>query len=207
MSENTFSGVKQAEATKRLRFSQVLTVPNQLTLLRMVVLPFVLISMIYGHHTLSLWLFAAAAVTDGIDGIVARRFNQKTELGQYLDPIADKLLLSSCFVAQSVIGTIPWWVTILVLLRDVVIVATVLVVLLATSMRGFPPSMFGKANTVIQIATLTTVLVNNVVLMDRATEVIAVLVWMTAITTVLSAVHYALVISSRLYPHQGPGDI
>jgi cardiolipin synthase len=205
MPENTLSDVKQTQRADRLRFSQVLTVPNQLTLLRMVVLPFVLISMIYGHHTLSLWLFAAAAVTDVIDGIVARRFNQKTQLGQYLDPIADKLLLSSCFVAQSVIGTIPWWVTILVLLRDVIIVATVLVVVLATNIRSFPPSMFGKANTVIQIVTLITVLVNNVVLADRAPEVIAVLVGMTAVTTVLSSVHYALEVSRRLYAHQGPG--
>ena len=207
MPENTLSDIEQAaRAAERPKFSQVLTVPNQLTLLRMVVLPFVLISMIYGQHTASLWLFVAAAVTDAIDGVVARRFNQRTRLGQYLDPIADKLLLSSCFVAQSVTGAIPWWVTILVLLRDVMIIAMVLVVVLTTSVRSFPPSLLGKANTVVQIITLITVLLNNVVRASWLQGVITALVAMTAITTVFSAVHYVLEVSRRLYAYPSVGD-
>ncbi len=207
MPGNTISDVERAaQAAERSQLSQVLTVPNQLTLLRMVVLPFVLISMIYGQHTASLWLFVAAAVTDVIDGIVARRFNQKTRLGQYLDPIADKLLLSSCFVAQSVNGAIPWWVTILVLLRDVMIIATVLVVVLTTSVRRFPPSLLGKANTVVQFTTLLTVLLNHVILAGWLQRVITALVAMTAVTTVFSAVHYALEVSRRLYAHPSAGE-
>lgn len=207
MPGNTISDVERAaQAAERSQLSQVLTVPNQLTLLRMVVLPFVLISMIYGQHTASLWLFVAAAVTDVIDGVVARRFNQKTRLGQYLDPIADKLLLSSCFVAQSVNGAIPWWVTILVLLRDVMIIAIVLVVVLTTSVRSFPPSLLGKANTVVQFTTLLTVLLNNVIQSGWLQGVITALVAMTAVTTVFSAVHYALEVSRRLYAHPSAGE-
>ncbi len=207
MPGNTSSDVERAaRAAERPQLSQVLTVPNQLTLLRMVVLPFVLISMIYGQHTASLWLFVAAAVTDVIDGVVARRFNQKTRLGQYLDPIADKLLLSSCFVAQSVNGAIPWWVTILVLLRDVMIIAIVLVVVLTTSVRSFPPSLLGKANTIVQFSTLLTVLLNNVIQAGWLQGVITALVAMTAVTTVFSAVHYALEVSRRLYAHPSVGE-
>lgn len=207
MPGNTSSDVERAaRAAERPQLSQVLTVPNQLTLLRMVVLPFVLISMIYGQHTASLWLFVAAAVTDVIDGVVARRFNQKTRLGQYLDPIADKLLLSSCFVAQSVNGAIPWWVTILVLLRDVMIIAIVLVVVLTTSVRSFPPSLLGKANTVVQFTVLLTVLLNNVIQAGWLQGVITALVAMTAVTTVFSAVHYALEVSRRLYAHPSAGE-
>ncbi|HUG80310.1 MAG TPA: CDP-diacylglycerol--glycerol-3-phosphate 3-phosphatidyltransferase [Bryobacterales bacterium] len=183
--------------------SQALSVPNQLTLLRMLLLPFVLISMIYGYHEASLWLFFVAAVTDAIDGIIARRFNQKTRLGQYLDPIADKLLLSSCFVAQAVIGTIPWWVTIFVLLRDVMIIATALVVVLTTTVRSFPPSGFGKANTVVQIVTLLTVLFNNVWPDLCPPAIVEILIWLTAATTVLSSAHYALATSQRLQEYQG----
>ena len=207
MPENTISDIKRAtRAAERPQLSQVLTVPNQLTLLRMVVLPFVLISMIYGQHTASLWLFVAAALTDVIDGVVARRFNQKTRLGQYLDPIADKLLLSSCFVAQSVNGAIPWWLTILVLLRDVIIIATVLVVVLTTSVRNFPPSLLGKTNTVVQFITLITVLLNNVIRAGWSQGVITALVALTAVTTVFSAVHYALEVSRRLYAYPSAGE-
>jgi cardiolipin synthase len=195
---DSLSGVRE-----RSILHQALSVPNQLTLLRMLLLPFVLISMIYGHHEASLWLFFFAAVTDAIDGIVARRFNQKTRLGQYLDPIADKLLLSSCFVAQAVIGTLPWWITIFVLLRDVMIISTALVVVLTTSVRNFPPSRVGKANTAVQIGTLLTVLINNVWPALCPTAIVDILIWLTAVTTVLSSGHYALATSQRLQEYHG----
>ncbi len=179
-------------------FQQVLSVPNQLTMLRMVVLPFVLISMIYERHEMALWLFVAAAVTDAIDGLVARHFDQKTLLGEFLDPIADKMLLSSCFIVQALIGAIPWWITILVLLRDVTIIATVLVLVLATSVKTFPPNSFGKANTVAQIATIFAVLCRNAWVGTEATTVVDVLIWVTAATTLLSSVQYALETSRRL---------
>jgi len=182
---------------------QALSVPNQLTMLRLVALPFVLISMIYERHDLAFWLFIAAAVSDGIDGIVARHFNQKTLLGEYLDPIADKLLLSSCFIVQALIGAIPLWTTVLVLSRDVVIIATVLVVVLTTGVRSFPPSRLGKINTAVQIATMFSVLTHNYLQMFWTERITDALILATAGTVLLSAVDYALTISRRLHQHHG----
>ena len=182
---------------------QALSVPNQLTMLRLLLLPFVLISMIYERHDLAFWLFIAAAVSDGIDGIVARHFNQKTLLGEYLDPIADKLLLSSCFIVQALIGAIPLWTTVLVLSRDVVIIATVAVVVLTTDIRNFPPSRLGKINTAVQIATMFSVLTHNYLQMFWTERITDALILATAGTVLLSAVDYALTISRRLHRHHG----
>lgn len=180
---------------------QILSVPNQLTMLRMLVLPFIFIAMFYREHTLALGLFAVAATTDAIDGIIARRFNQKTRLGAYLDPIADKLLLSSSFVAQSLIGTVPWWLTILVLGRDLMIVAAALVMVLATSIRDFPPSPYGKANTMVQVATLMCVVWNNAVGDAVTAEAAKILIWAAAGTTLVSAFHYAVDTTRRIQAH------
>jgi cardiolipin synthase (CMP-forming) len=193
-------------AAKRSRsmIRQALSVPNQLTMLRLLMLPFVLISMIYGRHDVAFWLFLLAAVTDGIDGLVARHFNQKTLLGAYLDPIADKLLLSSCFIVQALIGAIPLWATVLVLSRDVVIIATVLVVTLTTDIRSFPPSRLGKINTAVQIATMFSVLTHNYLQMFWTERITGALILATAGTVLLSSVDYALAISRRLQQHHGP---
>jgi len=166
-----------------------------------VMLPFVLISMIYRRHDLAFWLFLAAAVTDGIDGLVARHFNQRTPLGEFLDPIADKLLLSSCFIVQALIGAIPLWLTVLVLSRDVVIIATVLVVVLTTEIRRFPPSFIGKLNTAVQIATVFAVLTHNYLEMYWTGQITNLLIAATAGTVLLSSVHYALEMSRRLHLH------
>jgi len=182
---------------------QILSVPNQLTMLRMLILPFIFITMFYREHRLALGLFVLAATTDAIDGVIARRFNQRTLLGAYLDPIADKLLLSSAFVAQSLIGAIPWWLTILVLSRDMMIVATVAVMVLATSVREFPPSFYGKANTVVQVATLMCVVWNNAVRDTLTAELSQILIWAAAGTTLVSAFHYAADTTRRIHAHHG----
>jgi cardiolipin synthase len=99
-----------------------------------------------------------AALTDGMDGLLARSLNQKTALGAYLDPIADKLLLSSSFVVLAFEGQIRWWLTILVLGRDVLILTTAAVILVAGGYRRFPPSIYGKITTTVQILLVFTVL-------------------------------------------------
>jgi cardiolipin synthase len=205
MTPNEAMHQDRAVAAKRnpSMIRQALSVPNQLTMLRLLLLPFVLISMIYERHDLAFWLFIAAAVSDGIDGIVARHFNQKTLLGEYLDPIADKLLLSSCFIVQALIGAIPLWTTVLVLSRDVVIIATVLVVVLTTDIRSFPPSRLGKINTAVQIATMFSVLTHNYLQMFWTERITDALILATAGTVLLSAVDYALAISRRLHQHHG----
>ena len=196
--------VPQSPSTKikrRATLRQILSLPNQLTMLRLLLLPFILIAMIYRRHDTALALFLAAAATDVIDGTIARRFGQKTELGAYLDPLADKLLLSSAFIAQAVIGTIPWWLTILVLSRDVVILGTLVVVMLATPIRNFPPSSFGKLNTVVQATTISTVILNNAHATELAAAAIGVLIWVAAAMTLASSAHYIIWITQRLQRH------
>ena len=186
---------------RRSAFRQILTLPNQLTMLRMLVLPFILIAMIYRQHGLALTLFLAAVATDIIDGTIARRFGQKTQLGAYLDPLADKLLLSSACIAQALIGTIPWWLTILVLSRDVVILATLVVVILATTIRDFPPSAFGKLNTIVQATTVSVVILNNFNPMAWAAAGVEILVWAVAATTLVSSADYIIQMTLRLQRH------
>ncbi|HYM12476.1 MAG TPA: CDP-alcohol phosphatidyltransferase family protein [Bryobacterales bacterium] len=171
---------------------------NQLTLFRLLVIPMILIAMLYGRPRPALALFLVAAVTDAIDGIVARRLNQRTAIGAYLDPIADKLLLSSSFFVLALIHSVPWWVTILVLSRDVMILATALVVTLFTTIRGFPPTIWGKLNTGVQVVTVFVVVLRDAYPIGFTEWLAHVAVPLTAVSTVVSGVHYAFQISSRL---------
>jgi cardiolipin synthase len=182
---------------------QLWNIPNQLTLFRLLGIPLILICILYGHHRWALALFVAAAVTDAIDGLAARRLNQRTTLGAYLDPIADKLLLSSSFFVLALVHAVPWWTTILVLGRDLIIVTTASVVALATHTRDFPPSALGKLNTAVQVVTVLTVVVHNAYPSVPMARLVAALVWLTGISTVLSGVHYAVVMSRRLARHMG----
>src|SRR3989304_2747248 len=127
---------------------------NQVTLLRLVFIPFVILSILYAQYRAAFVLVLIAGLSDGMDGLLARRWRQQPALGTYLDPIADKLLLSSAFVTLGVVRQIPAWLVILVLSRDVIILATVLVMILTTPIRIFPPSVYGKGNTTAQIATV-----------------------------------------------------
>ena len=176
---------------------QLWTFANQLTLFRLLVIPLVLIAMLYGHHGWALALFLVAGITDGIDGLVARKLNQRTQLGAYLDPIADKFLLTSSFFMLALIGSVPWWVTILVLSRDFLIMTTILVINLATGIREFPPSVLGKWNTTIQIATVFAVMLWNAWRTPVTEGLARTLIWLTAGSTVASGVHYAILTSRR----------
>ena len=197
------SGQRSPAAVLKSRspLRQILTLPNQLTMLRLLGLPFILIAMIYRRHEIALALFLAAAATDIIDGTIARRLGQRTELGAYLDPLSDKLLLSSAFIAQALIGAIPWWLTILVLSRDMVMLATVAVVMLATPIRDFSPSSFGKLNTVVQATTISVVILNNAHPMGWVVEGIGILIWAVAATTFVSSAVYMIQITQRLHRH------
>src|SRR5437667_7911097 len=129
-----------------------LTVANQLTLLRMFLIPAFVILVVYGHLGWALAVFVTAGITDGLDGLIARRSGQKTSLGAWLDPMADKLLLVSTFVVLTLpdlnlTNRLPIWLTVLIISRDVVIVLTVAIVNLAIGKRTFQPSIFGKMAT------------------------------------------------------------
>jgi cardiolipin synthase len=143
-----------------------MTVPNILTVLRMVMIPFFLMAIVYGHPRLGLWLFVVAGLTDAADGAIARFWNQRSELGAFLDPMADKLMLTAAFVALALPETgilmpVPIWLVVLVITRDVVIVLFSFLLNLTHSIKHFPPSLPGKVTTFMQIAYVSAVLVEN----------------------------------------------
>ena len=181
---------------------QLWTVANQLTMMRLVFIPFIVINVIDGHHKWALVLFVLAGLSDGLDGTLARTLKQKTVLGQYLDPIADKLLLSSLFLVLSLLHKIPWRVTILVFSRDVCIIATCAVLYATTTMRDFKPSVFGKVNTLAQIFTLFFVLLRQVTDANWVALSRTMGLWATGAFTVLSGIHYIILTGQRLRAHE-----
>src|SRR5271165_6536127 len=117
--------------------SQLLTAPNQITLLRLIFIPFVIMTVLDGNWPWALGLLIAAGLSDALDGLLARTLHQQTLLGQYLDPIADKLLLSSLFLVLSVVKKIPWKYTVLVFSRDISILAASAVLFAIAGLRDF----------------------------------------------------------------------
>ncbi len=181
-----------------MKFSQLFTAPNQLTLLRMMFLPFIVNKLVEGHYYGALILFVLAGFSDGLDGLLARTLKQQTLLGQYLDPIADKLLLSTIFLVLSILHKIPWKFTVLVFSRDISIVCASAVLYAIAGLRDFRPSIFGKANTFAQVAAVFFVLllqVNPVRWVDiaRLTFLRA-----TFAFTIVSGLHYILLVGHRL---------
>ena len=172
-----------------------LTAANQLTLLRMVLIPPFAILLLYGFRGWALATFIAAGITDLFDGLIARRTGQKTTLGAWLDPMADKLLVLTMFVMLTLpnmgaANRLPLWFTILVLSRDVVIVLTVAVVNLALGRRTFRPSIFGKIATAMYLMTGVAALYFNY--LDVRSSVITVLVYASLAITFVSAFDYAV---------------
>jgi cardiolipin synthase len=183
--------------------TRVFTVPNQLTFLRLGFLPFFIISIHYHKYSLALAVLILAGVTDGLDGILARSLNQKTALGAYLDPIADKLLLSSSFVVLALNQRIGWWLATLVLSRDIILLTAASVILVAGGYRPFPPSIYGKATTALQILLVFAVVllaVKDWTWLQEATKIISYLV---AGFTVFSGFHYCFTVA-RLIGEQEP---
>jgi cardiolipin synthase len=189
-----------------VNFRQILTAPNQLTLLRMIFLPFIVINLVKHDFKWALALFVLAGVSDGLDGLLARTLHQQTLLGQYLDPIADKLLMSTMFLVLSIEQLIPWKYTVVVFSRDISILLISGVLFMIAGLRDFRPSIFGKANTFAQVAAVFFVLLLLVeptrwVWIARTTFLRA-----TFIFTIVSAVHYAFLVQHRLHtPGSRPG--
>jgi cardiolipin synthase len=181
-----------------VKLSQLLTAPNQLTLLRMMFLPFIVIKLVEGHYSPALILFVLAGMSDGLDGLLARTLKQQTILGQYLDPIADKLLLSTMFMVLSILHKIPWKFTVVVFSRDISILLASAVLYAIAGLRDFRPSIFGKANTFAQVAAVFFVLLFEI---NRSRWVaIARLSFLRATFafTIISAMHYVLLVGQRL---------
>ncbi len=142
-----------------------LTLPNFLTMLRMAMVPFFVISVNEHDFRLALWTFVVAGLTDTLDGYLARRLKMRSRFGAYLDPIADKILITCAYVALTVPQgqevVIPLWLTIIALFRDFLIMVVALVLYLVEGLRHFPPSILGKLTTTMQVITITVVLLAN----------------------------------------------
>lgn len=171
--------------------------PNLLTLLRICLAPFLVAAILGGHFALGFWLFVAAGLTDALDGLLARRLKQRSMLGHYLDPVADKLLLSTLFLVLLHQGLMPTTVTVLVFGRDVGILLVAAILYAAAGRREFHPSIFGKANTLAQIGAVAAVLLHQLTPAIWVADLRAVLLDATVALTVISGLHYAWVASRR----------
>jgi cardiolipin synthase (CMP-forming) len=181
-----------------VKLAQLLYAPNQLTLLRMMFLPFIVINLIAHNYAWALALFTLAGLSDGLDGLLARILKQQTLLGQYLDPVADKLLLSTTFLVLSFVHKIPWKFTVLVFSRDISILAASAVLYATVGLRDFRPSVFGKANTTAQVAAVFFVLLREVHDAAWVQYGRTVGLWGTFVFTILSALHYVYLVEHRL---------
>ncbi len=175
-----------------------LSLPNLLSLMRMGLVPFFVIAVTESDMRKALGVFVIAGVTDGLDGFIARFWKQQTLLGAYLDPAADKLLLTSAYVVLAFgsltpVVSIPLWVTILVIARDVLIVTTAAALYMALETKSFPPTLLSKLTTAVQVATVVLVLLANV-LVDAPWLADAALwaAYLVAVLTLASGLHYVL---------------
>ena len=182
--------------------NQFWTAPNQITLLRLIFIPFVIMSVFDGDWLWALGLLLAAALSDALDGLLARTLHQQTMLGQYLDPIADKLLLSSLFLVLSFVRKIPWKYTVVVFSRDVCLVATSIVLYATVGFRDFRPSIFGKINTACQIAAVFFVVLSQVLHTPWVGVAVKVFLYATFTFTTISGVHYVLITGHKLRKEQ-----
>ena len=192
----------------RQHLNRFRTAPNLLTLLRICLAPFLVAAILENHFALSFGLFAAAGLTDALDGLLARFLQQRTMLGEYLDPVADKLLLSTLFLVLMHMALIPVTVTVLVFGRDVGILVVAAILYAATGRREFSPSIFGKANTLAQVAAVAAVLLQQALLQQMLWQQPAALRCVAAFRlvaldatmalTVVSGLHYAWIAARRV---------
>lgn len=179
------------------RLNRFRTAPNLLTLLRICLAPFLVAAVLENRYALGFGLFLAAGLTDALDGLMARLLKQFTLLGQYLDPVADKLLLSTLFVVLTYKGLIPARVTVLVFGRDVGILVVAAILYAAVGRREFKPSFFGKANTLIQVTAVAVVLLHQLTPARWVTLFEKWILYATMVLTIVSGLHYAWSVARR----------
>jgi cardiolipin synthase (CMP-forming) len=182
--------------------NRILTVPNQLTFLRLAFLPFFVIAIKYERYLLALGILIAAGLSDGLDGYLARGLDQRSPLGAYLDPIADKLLLSSSYFVLALKGKIGWWLAILVLGRDLLLLVACAVILLTVGYRPFPPSIWGKATTFFEIMLIVLVLVMSVWQLKESWYAKEILGYCVAALVIVSGLHYNIIVARRLHAEE-----
>ncbi len=167
-----------------------MNLPNYITLVRVILIPFFINLMIYGYYRWALAVFVVACVTDALDGMIARLTKTQTELGAFLDPMADKLLILAAFVTLVLLGRLPVWLVIIVVSRDAILTMGGLIIYFTTRDLKIQPSIIGKATTVLQLSVVTL----SLVLMSygRETGIMAFLQLATAAVTIASGAQYVL---------------
>jgi cardiolipin synthase len=177
------------------------TAPNLLTVIRLCLAPFLVAEILEGRFGIAFALFIVAGLTDALDGILARVLKQRTTLGQYLDPVADKLLLSTLFLVLMYKSLIPTTVTILVFGRDLAILVVAAIMYAVVGRRDFGPSIFGKANTVAQVTAVAVVLLHQLTTAKWVVILRLVALDATIGLTILSGLHYAWIAAHRSSAH------
>lgn len=166
--------------------------------MRLFIIPFLVIEILDGHYRVAFALFMLAGISDALDGLLARWLSQKTTLGLYLDPIADKLLLSTLFVVLTHVGLMPQYVTVLVFSRDLGILLIATLLFATGTLRDFRPSLFGKLNTLIQIVALVAVLSEKAFIFMHLGLIREILIRMIAVLAPVSAAQYAWIVLRRI---------
>jgi len=192
--------------------TRILTVPNILTFVRMGLIPVFATLLVYGREGAALVIFTIAGISDGIDGFIARRMGQESELGTIIDPIADKLLMITAFVMMTIPGVlepgrhlpVPFWVTAAVIGRDILIIAVAGAINVMTGFRGFRPSWLGKANTFVQVIAVMMILV-AAVFPSLQGFYLPTVYTTVALFAVLSGVHYIFFVA-RLMREAEPAE-
>ena len=191
--------------------TRILTIPNLLTFLRMALIPVFAIMLVYHREGWALAVFTIAGLSDGVDGFIARRMKQESELGTIIDPVADKLLMTTAFVMltlPSVMGTarflpVPFWVTATVIGRDVMIVTVAGAINVMTGFRGFKPSWLGKASTFVQVVGVIMILIAAVYPELRGFYLPTVYTTVAAFA-VFSGVHYIFHVAKLMREEEKP---
>jgi cardiolipin synthase len=165
-----------------------MNLPNSLTILRILLIPVFIGFLLYERYEYSLAVLLLAGLTDGLDGTIARVANQRTRLGAYLDPVADKLLLTSGFVTLSVLHLVPSWIAIVVVSRDMILMTGTLLARLTESQLDISPTLLGKGTTLVQLSYLILVVVLTSRQMDL--RLIQPLLYLMVCVTVMSGFHY-----------------
>ena len=177
---------------------KILTIPNLLTFLRMALIPVFASLLYYGSYEWALFVFFFAGVSDGIDGFIARKFNQSSSLGTILDPIADKLLMTTAFIlvtlphvlpADNKHFPVPFWVTSAVIGRDILIIVVAMAIFIMTEFRGFKPSFWGKLSTVVQISAIGIILIATIFPQGSGYYLPTIYTLVTALAAI-SGIHY-----------------
>jgi cardiolipin synthase len=182
--------------------SRVLTPANQITILRLVFIPVFAILVIERNYGWALAALTAAAISDIVDGAVARIFHQESPLGMALDPIADKILMTTAYLVLAFRDVFPWWLTITVISRDVAMIVTAALISLVAGYRPLRPTILGKVSTTIQVATVFVAVAFQAGISLATPLLLRICIYLAAAFTVASGIHYLLVVRQRYSQHE-----